>query len=162
MKNILILIIILCTSFIASSCTKAKSAEEFAIHLQSIIANDDRVSFRELLKLQKPRDKAHKAEQVDYVFDNKSSNIRAMLTNEETNIYVKPFTNLTGDSTGKYIIIYYNPSVIDFTNSVSQEQLEAHWLSGYVETAIQSIGDGWFFVDSAFYQGSSPSWVEDY
>lgn len=162
MKKILIFTTIFCMTLFVQSCANAKNAEEFAKHLQSVIASDDKASFRKMLNLQQSGGEAHKAEQIDYVFNSNSSNIRIMLMNEKTKIFVRPFTNVKGEPTEKFIIIYYNPNVIDFTKPISLDQLEAHWLSGYVETAIELTNDGWFFIDSAFYQGSSPSWVEDY
>ncbi|QSX37215.1 hypothetical protein [Shewanella sedimentimangrovi] len=162
MKKIIILTIILSISFFVQSCANAKSAEEFAKHLQSVIASGDKTSFRKMLSLQRPGDEGHIAEQVDYVFNSKSSKIRTLLMNNNTKIFVSPFINVNGEPTKKFIIIYYNPNIIDFTKPVSIEQLEEQWLNGYVETSVEFINDGWFFVDAAFYQGSSPSWGEDY
>ncbi|QOL25258.1 hypothetical protein LP316_13290 [Thalassotalea sp. LPB0316] len=161
MNKFLIFINVLCITFSIQAGACSKNPEEFANYLQAIVARGDKISFQKLLALQL-NGEASKAEQIDYVFNSQLSNIRTMLMDEETKVFVKPFINLDGEATNKFLIVYYNPTIIDFTKPVSLEQLGKHWQSGYIETAIELVNDKWFFIDSAFYQGSSPSWFEDY
>lgn len=142
----------------------AESAQQFAERLQGIIVNGEVEKFRKLSCV--PTDCVDEAD-VRYVFGggDQGGFVKRFLGRSGVDIRVfGPFEyseTLSGD---EYILMYYDPAVVDFDAEgyLSQEDREHLWWKGYVETVVSYKDEKWNFVYTPFYHGAHLPWADDY
>lgn len=147
---------------ISTPCfSEGSNVDDFAEFLLKTIENGDKYEFEKLLRSQ---DRIDVEEQIEYVFniDDGKFSIRSFILNHPIKTYTAPFLNENGDETNHYVIVFYDPRLIDFSEPLRRQDLVSYWNIGYVETKVICRKGDWVFEDSAFYQGTSPPWVEDY
>ncbi len=137
--------------------------QRFAQELQEIILSGDVDAFEDICTATFPDQPDFIEDLVRYVFGDVTAqfSIRSFMLDQDLEIYVGPFGS-GEDGVKRWLVIYYDPAVIDFSTKVSPTQLEEHWQTGYVETVVECTDGVCVFPDTAFQYATSPTWVGDY
>jgi len=156
--------VLLCLFSLPLHASGQDSAREFALRLRSIIVSGDRTEFRNIGCY--PAD-CIDDDDVTFVFGagECESYIRKFLSNPavETRVF-GPFTYSNELKDSSYVIMYFDPETVKFDprGTLSPQQRENLWWTGYIETVISPVGSSWGFHRTPFYHGADPPWLEDY
>lgn len=136
---------------------------DFGRQIQQVIARGDLDTFSKMHPPSVDQTFIRDADYMCYVFEcmGNVSNIRKLMQNPETKILTSNITTEDVDEGTEYIIVFYDPNIIDMETVTSLEDLAPHWATAYAETRVQRLNGFWFFSNMAFLYGSELPWAED-